>query len=196
MENKEIRLVNLRQLLSESKTAAALAYAANTSPSYISQVLSSKMKGSIGDKLARRLEIAAGKPKGWLDLLHHQIASKKTMAHIELQIPFVELDRESEKIDSEKFCVKWVGDSMLSPYDIASSICPGDVVIINRRIKPSFGDFVLVRIKKSLKIRKFTLDGNEPILQALNGHCPIIPITCDMKFLGVVIEIRRKLRDC
>lgn len=215
MENKEIRLINLRKLLSEVKTAAALAYAANTSPSYISQILSQKTRGSIGNKLARRLEVATGKPKGWLDTLHDREDELASFFSIK-NIPFVELDKILEWCEGNKsmikkirdsatenltngsddkniFQIEMVGDSMMSPFDIPSSICPGDIVVIDQTIKPIFGDIVLVKIRQSIKIRQLLKDGDETILKALNHQYPIISMSSQIKMIGVVIEIRRKL---
>jgi len=214
MENKEIRLINLKQLLTEAKTAAALAYAANTSPSYISQILSQKTKGSIGNKLARRLELAAGKSKGWLDTIHDPEDEQRSSISIK-NTPFVEFDKILEWYDDKKiipknlnippgapteknpseniFQIAMCGDSMMSPFDIGYSICPGDTVIIDRNIEPILGDIVLVKIKKSVKIRRLIKDGDESILKALNQQYPVIPLSDQIKIMGVVIEIRRKL---
>ena len=213
MENKEIRLINLRQLLAEAKTAASLAYAANTSPSYISQILSLKSKGSIGNRLARRLEAAAGKAKGWLDTIHHD--EKQKPEQLLQCIPLIDLDRVFEWCQGKKwmankvisaitddeqafgeniFSITMVGDAMRSNADISSSICHGDIVIIDPDLKPSYGDVLLVKIKQSPKIRQWTIDGDEQILKALNPQYPIIPFSAATKILGVVVEIRRKMK--
>lgn len=67
---REIRQKNLGLLLKEFDTAAALAKAADTDPAYISQIRSKKTKREIGDSLARRLEKAGKKERGWLDHSH------------------------------------------------------------------------------------------------------------------------------
>lgn len=73
MEIKEIRRENLLVLLEEFGTATSLASAAGTDAAYISQIKSKKTKREIGDNLARRLEKAGGKTRGWMDQLHrHQ----------------------------------------------------------------------------------------------------------------------------
>lgn len=214
MENKEIRLINLRRLLRENKTAAALAYAAGTNPAYISQILSHKSKGSLGNKLARRLEQAGNKPKGWLDTLHD--GDDKLQQSVQ-NIPLVALDKvlewhlgkgwmpnklvtpivnltANQLTDSNAFCIEMAGDAMVSTLDICSSICPGDIVIIDHHIEAAFGDIVIVKIKNSVKIRQLSKDGNEQILKALNPQYPIIPFTANTKILGVVTEIRRKMK--
>jgi SOS-response transcriptional repressor LexA len=208
MENKQIRLINLRRLLKEAKSAASLAIAANTSPAYLSQILSNKTKGRIGDKLARKLEEALGKPRGWLDVLHEN--ANAIHASVVKFIPIIELDTAMQwcgdgKGISEKamnltdtntenkqiFCIEMQGDSMVSAFNIASSICPGDRVIIDTTLEPSLGDIVLVKMNNSIKIRQLAADGNERILQPFNPQYSIIPYTDEVQVLGVVAEIRR-----
>lgn len=213
IENRQIRLLNLRKLLKEAKTAAALASAANTSPAYISQILSDKTKGSIGNQLARRLELAAGKPVGWLDTLHAEDDPRRHLLSVK-HIPLVEFSRivewhlgerwmpkkivsviaeEDQLNDGKIFCIEMVGDAMMSAVDIASSICPGDIAIVDQEVEPSFGDVVLVKIKNSVKVRQLLKDGDESILKAFNQQYPIIPFTNQTKILGVVVEIRRMM---
>lgn len=212
MENKDIRLINLHKLLKESKTAASLAYAANTSPAYISQILSKKAKGSVGHKLARKLESAAGKPTGWLDIMHDDEAKPALPVK---QLPFVEPDKvlewysgsigtlntmictvsEDESIDTTGlFCSEMTGDAMVSLMNIESSICPGDIILIDKNAKPSFGDIVLIKVKDSIKVRQLLRDGDEQILKAFNPTYPIISFTNRIKILGIIIEIRRKIK--
>lgn len=68
---KEIRLRNLLLLIERSgMSKGALALKIETSPAYISQILSTKSKRSMGDFVARNIEIAFNMPKGWMDSLH------------------------------------------------------------------------------------------------------------------------------
>ena len=70
---KDIRLHNLLRLLEEtglSKTAFALQV--QTSAAYLSQIISVKTERNMGDFMARNIELAFKKPKGWMDNLHHQ----------------------------------------------------------------------------------------------------------------------------
>lgn len=72
----EIRLVNLELLISEFKTAEAVANKANTNPVYLSQIRNrtpdskTKRPREIGEPLARKLELACGKERGWMDHEH------------------------------------------------------------------------------------------------------------------------------
>jgi SOS-response transcriptional repressor LexA len=209
MENKEIRLINLRQLLKEVRSASALAQAADTSPAYISQILSDKTKGNIGSRLARKLESATNKPKGWLDQLHN--------AHIEgaLSLTYIPLLKSEEILAADcpktyiqdelissaspnhknLFCIEMAGDSMVSITDIAASICHGDLAVVDKTQNYSYGDIILFKRNNALKVRKFIRDGDEQVLKAFNPQYSVIPFTADIHVLGVVIELRRKIKS-
>ena len=68
---KEIRLHNLLGLIEKSGLSkGAFAAKIETSPAYISQIISKKTKRGMGDFVARKMELALRKPKGWMDSLH------------------------------------------------------------------------------------------------------------------------------
>lgn len=73
MTIKEIRLYNLQRLLQQSGlTKSAFAAKINTSPAYISQILSSRTQRAMGEQIARSIESVYGKETGWMDVLHAQ----------------------------------------------------------------------------------------------------------------------------
>lgn len=76
METKDIRRINLRALLSEytsnGLTKAEFAELLGVTPSQLSQTTSAKPVRNIGDMLARRVEDAFGKPKGWMDSIQSE----------------------------------------------------------------------------------------------------------------------------
>lgn len=208
MESKEIRLINLRKLLKEAKTAAWLAKTAHTSPAYISQILSNKSKGNIGDKLARKLERATGKPKGWLDSLHDEnLIGKSFSQFIPLfeskeifewfttrEWPPIKMIRVLDHIPSRSdnvFSIEVRDDDMVSTTRVASSICPGDIAIIDQDLEPDLGNIVVINTPHAIKLRELSLDGDEQVLKALNPHYPILPFSKDLQILGVVFEVRR-----
>lgn len=212
MESKEIRLINLRKLLKEAKTAAWLAKTANTSPAYISQILSHKSKGNIGDKLARKLERATGKPKGWLDSLHDEHSARSSLTQFvplleSQQIfkwftgkewPSIKMIRVIDHISSQGdnvFSIEVSGDDMVSSTSVAASICPGDIAIIDQDLQPDHGNIVVVNTSCSIKLRQLSLDGDEQVLKALNPQYPSLPFSKDSQILGVVFEIRRILKN-
>lgn len=76
MDVKEIRLINLKKLVEqEGGNAAAVARKADTSATYLNQILNPKLRGQVGDRLARKLEKSYNKPRGWMDKLHGRSAT-------------------------------------------------------------------------------------------------------------------------
>jgi hypothetical protein len=72
MANNEVRIQNLRILVSETGSIAKVAKKIDTSPAYLSQIINGVKSSTgtargIGDKLARKLESGLHKPHGWLD---------------------------------------------------------------------------------------------------------------------------------
>ncbi|MEN7429184.1 hypothetical protein VA599_00415 [Chromobacterium sp. TRC.1.1.SA] len=75
MKVETIRLANLQKLISEKKTIRAVALAANTSATYLSQILNRTKSCTgnprgLGSVLARKLEKGCNKPEGWMDQHH------------------------------------------------------------------------------------------------------------------------------
>ena len=73
--HETVRLSNLELLVAEAESAAALSRLAHTSESYLSQIRNqlTTAKGTprgVGDDLAAKLELAMGKPNGWMDESH------------------------------------------------------------------------------------------------------------------------------
>ena len=67
----EIRRNNLRNEAQRLGGSARLADATERSLSQISQLIGDNPTGNIGNRLARDLETALKKPRGWLDNIHH-----------------------------------------------------------------------------------------------------------------------------
>ncbi|MCV6612420.1 MAG: hypothetical protein OIF55_16785 [Amphritea sp.] len=72
MNIKDIRLNNLELLIQTEGGRNVVAEKVDTSPVYISQIRSATNKRTCGDGLARRLELAFDKPRGWMDTPHTQ----------------------------------------------------------------------------------------------------------------------------
>lgn len=74
--NDEVRRQNLEIAIKRAGTAAKLAEAANTSAAYLSQIKNrtpdskSGTPKTMGDDMARRIEVAIGEPHGWMDVPH------------------------------------------------------------------------------------------------------------------------------
>lgn len=73
---KKTREANLRAVIDEVGSLSAVAKAAGTDPNYLSQILSPSNSASLGGSLARRIEAAYLKPKGWMDTPHDMDESR------------------------------------------------------------------------------------------------------------------------
>lgn len=84
MDNKSIRRANLEMLAQEAKGLGELAAKAGVNVKYLEQIKNSwqgkadQKPREMGDRVARKLEVAMGKPTGWIDMLH--VAS--TTSHV------------------------------------------------------------------------------------------------------------------
>lgn len=76
MDISIIRRENLRLLIDDEPfkgSRAEFAKAVDTDPNYLSQLLSATKPVALGGKLARQIELALGKSKGWMDVQHGQV---------------------------------------------------------------------------------------------------------------------------
>ena len=84
----DIRKNNLEKLIKESGlNKGKFAEKIDTSPAYISQILSIKTQRDMGNDLARKIEQLLGKDRGWMDTSHDDIeppSQKKTDIDIKL----------------------------------------------------------------------------------------------------------------
>lgn len=90
MDIKSIRRTNMVALL-KGRSKAVCAELWGTSPSYLSQMLSENATRSVGDVMARRVEMAELLPHGWLDQVHD--AADHSELNNVFQLPIA---RESE----------------------------------------------------------------------------------------------------
>lgn len=68
MQNREVRLANLRHLIKREGAVSQLALRLQISPIYIYRVLDGKF--NIGDSMARKIEDAYGFASSWMDIDH------------------------------------------------------------------------------------------------------------------------------
>ena len=70
MDKHELRRINFRTVLKRYRTHAEFSELSGISRAQISQLTSEKSKYRMGHELARKIEAAASKPDGWLDIDH------------------------------------------------------------------------------------------------------------------------------
>ncbi|GAB3255087.1 hypothetical protein GCM10027296_23820 [Chitinimonas naiadis] len=114
MDSKQIRRHNLRQLISEAGGQAALARRAETAPAYISQIISPKTNKEIGDSLARRLEQAFGKHRGWMDTPHFsEVVAKDLAPRIQRRLDALGLRLPQQEPPLDRFNPRWLLDYVM-----------------------------------------------------------------------------------
>lgn len=79
MENKEIRLANLKILIAGFGTVTEFADKVGTDRNYLFQILSAKTKACVGTRLARSIEAAFDLPRGWMDQIHNELTEMQRM---------------------------------------------------------------------------------------------------------------------
>lgn len=172
--SKELRLENLRALVTEFKTADAVAQLAGTAPMYLSQILNGAKSSTgrprgVGDALARKLEQGCGKDEGWMDR-PHSTPSAAAQAFDEnvapapmgsRPIPVISAvqagvlkDMENPYEPGDGFAVEYTDDIKLSQWTFGLEVegdsmlprfRPGDRVIVDPEVAPNPGNFVVAR---------------------------------------------------
>lgn len=90
---KEIRLENARLLVREAGGQKGMIEKTGRSQSQISQLMGDNAEKPIGDSIARSLEKACGKPRGWLDQDH----AERNVADFEVRGPAASWSQFSEE---------------------------------------------------------------------------------------------------
>lgn len=89
MDVKQVRRERLKSLLKKhggAWTQAALADKADTKAAYLSQIINETPGAQVGDALARKIEIAANLPRGWMDGLEQYGALPPSMIAKEIDL--------------------------------------------------------------------------------------------------------------
>lgn len=159
MDNAEIRRTNLRALVDEHGTAA-VAERIGVSRSQLSQIAGRNPSRAIGISLAKRIETAFDKPRGWLDVLHDltNVGAAHSGGKRVPVISYTQAGAPTQVYDAHEpgqgfdeiytdlplgpnaFALEIRGDSM------APDFTEGDRVIIDPAVRPQPGDFVVARI--------------------------------------------------
>ena len=213
-----IRLVNARALAKDFPTKTAFAERLGKEPTQVSRFMGKNPTKRIGDLIAEQIEIAFGKPKGWLDIDHtsNNIDEQSwAINEIEKQKPenvplisWVQAGSWSEAVDNyqpgdadshypcpEKhsantFALTVVGESMYPDF------IPGEIIYVDPEVQASSGSCVVIRQNGDTEatFKQLMLDGSKKYLKALNPNwpTPIIEMLPDAVICGVVIGSYRK----
>lgn len=211
----EIRLRNLRILIAEAGTTAKLARRLGGDPknkaSTIAQIVGKKAKKNLGPDLARELEVAMGRLRGWMDKDHSEENTSTVMAtgfraSWVKEITWAEAGKglgmdldgsnadarvvyTSASIGERAFALRVRGDSMVDGAG-RHSYPDGCTIIVdpNREAKP--GDRVVVKLTESdeATFKQLEFDGDRYYLKPLNSRYPLSPMPTDAKIIGVVVQ--------
>lgn len=214
---KEIRRRNLALLEREAGSWAALARAAGTSASYLSQICTERktQKGTIravGDELAKKLERGMGKPRGWMDTNHvmedrsdyqANVSAKNLPAHsVPLRSwedlwhpPTDQKDGEfvmtTKTVGPRAIALRVHGDSMVGGSGERIGFPEGAFIIVDPDITPASGSFVVARAKHGQRatFKQLVEDGGTMYLKPLNPRYPLLELTDTGEILGVVVSM-------
>lgn len=212
MDIKAIRNANLRLLVDEAGSIAAVAAKAGTDDAYLSQLLNSWQDRAMGSKVARKLEVGFGRPSGWMDVDH----SGAVREHVETdystikdasaratRLPLISLVQAGTwsdngdpyppgfaerwvttrlRVSKSSYAVEVVGDSMEPDFP------EGTLLIVDPEVSPRHRSFVVVRLPGSgeATFKQLMLDGGLAYLKPLNGRYQVMRMPEDAHICGVV----------
>lgn len=205
MDSKTIRYNNTRILVNQVGGVSNFANKINKGQSQTSQFAGTTPIKGIGNKVAREIEDAFGKPHGWLDLPHDE-ELKSPDANVSEPMPLVDksipviswvqagtwtstesipVDMQFEewlppnpKCGKHGYGLKVVGESMLPDFR------PRDKIYVNPDFQISdlkTGDLVIVACNEETEatFKKLIVESNGMYLEPLNP-----------KWLGKIMELR------
>lgn len=114
MDMNTIRRDNLRTLAARYPSQAEFAAACGTAPSVISLIVSPNPKRNLGDKLARKIEAAAGLPHGWMDQVHGQIAKRSVQPNASIESEGIEEWADDTPLDDDEIELPFLKEVELS----------------------------------------------------------------------------------
>lgn len=212
MDINQIRLQNLKTLIAECGTLTALADKADTSQSYISQVIHSTknpngVARSLGTRICRKIEAALLKPPGWMDLQHEQIELSQTdLRKNELPVltwqqaiewpeliktvKFNEWMPKFNDLPYNCFCLKVVGEAMRNILDAKPTYPAGSIIYVNPHLTPNDLDCVIIQSPGASKaiFKQILYDDQRVYLKPMNPDWPdrIERLAQGSRIIGVV----------
>lgn len=220
MESKEIRKANLESLIEKKKlesgmTKAQFAELVDTSPATLSQLMGDNPNRNIGDKMARKIEVALNLPYGWMDILHSGV-SEPNVAYRGLNdtrgsypvISWVSAGQWMEAVEpyhrrsidrwydtsvtcsEDSFWLDVKGDSMTSPAGL--SIPEGAAILIDPEVEPINGKLVVAKLDgdNEATFKKLVIDAGRRFLKPLNPQYPMVEINGNCRIIGVVVDAK------
>ncbi len=98
---------------------------------------------------------------------------------------------ESRLPGAELFALRVRGDSMVD-----AAILPGDVVIVRQQDSAQSGEVVVAMVDDEATVKTLRRRGRRVELHPANSaYAPIVPPLAELRILGRVVEVRRRLVD-
>jgi SOS-response transcriptional repressor LexA len=197
----QVRRENLGRVVAERGSQAALAALLEVTPGYLNQLMLGRR--NIGEKTARKIEAATGKPGGWMDQRHdgsgeasahsNVTPGPETRGYVPL-ISWVQAGAWGEAVDlyapgdgedwlpcptshgPRTFALRVDGDSMTAAY--GKSYPAGCIIYVDpdQRGGVVSGDRVVAKLKGSAQVtfKVFVEDAGRRFLKPLNTQYPVI----------------------
>jgi transcriptional regulator with XRE-family HTH domain len=197
MEIKEVRRENLRTLVHRAAGQSALARKMGTSPAYISQILSKKSRGEVGDVFARELEKAFDLEELWMDTDHTDIRVRTVRLYDAHDIAELSSGREPPQRNREPVPVQSRLSDLGFGYvmdsdEMSPDIQAGSFLVVEPGIDPKPGMIVLLYAAQSdqVFVRKMRMNlSGEIELKASDPTVSIAKLQEDAHYIaGVVVE--------
>ena len=220
----KIHKINLETLVREAGSAKALAQRAQTSSNYLSQVHGTKRKGTtgarevrrLGPEVCRKLELAGGKPPGWMDQVHEPppegvravpsrrvpLVSWAEAARVKLMDAHELLAKEATiyvgiSANSRLFALTVRGDSMIDPSG-SVSFPDGCTIIVDPDTPARPMDYVIVQLpdRDDCAFKQLVHDGITPYLKSLNPAYQsngLHALPEEGQIIGVVVGIQQTI---
>lgn len=208
------RIKILRELINNrfDGSQAAFSRAIEKAPAQINQLLTGYR--SLGDGMARHIEIKLNLPTGYFDgsttaIIDHNITPAPAPRGIIPVISLVQAGAWAEIVDNfepgtaeewvpsfgnhskHAFAVRVEGISMQN-HGHKESFDPGDIVLVDPDLPADNGALVIVRLddRNEATFKKLHIEGTEKYLVPLNPNWPekIIPINGNATICGIVYQ--------
>lgn len=214
MDVKQIRFQNFKSLLGKAESQRAFADTVGLAVAFVSQV--NTKRRAVGDDAARRIEVALGLPRGWMDKQHDDMRPPEQYANFVQtprnrgMVPLISWAQAATLIEaadiyepsdvqdwlpcpqshgSHTFALRVQGDSMTSPYPGQRSYPEGMLIYVDPDATFCSGRRVLAKLLDTDEVtfKVYVEDAGRRFLRPLNPQYPILELHDGFQILGVVI---------
>lgn len=210
----QIRLVNVRILINEAGSPTQAARQLEMDTSQLSQIAGRNPTRNIGPVMARRIERAFSKPKGWLDVFHavqdRALYDLDGGPELRSEVPLISWVQAgnwrevvdnlqagaaerwiptTERVGKHSYALRVIGDSMFNPRG-APSFPEGTIIIVDPDRSAAPGRYVVVRQGSDgeCTFKQLTRDAGRFYLKPLNPQYQLLEMSTDATICGVLVQ--------